>query len=249
MAEMTTVELCKELRLMRQSGWQHHVADRLEELQAEVERLKAENMAHRTWENEAIQQRDAEREAHAKTKVERDDWRDKWHPVACDKCGTAVPQAFIAIETQEGAPIDDPEGFMWCVVCHGNRVDAVLRERAERAEAEAARLRDDVRALTNIGVAVRANVDRLQKSVANWERKEIHRASCCDGNEMEVKRLRGVVEELKAWVEAEIARAGVLRETAREQDCAVEWQYWYVWCQPLDTVLTKLAELEKGGGA
>ena len=60
---------------------------------------------------------------------------DRWSPTACDKCGTVVPAAFIAIETQDGAPIDEPKGFMWCVVCHGKRVDAALRDRAERAEA------------------------------------------------------------------------------------------------------------------
>ena len=45
----------------------------------------------------------------------------------CDKCGRDVPRRFIAIELQDGAPIDDPAGFQWCVVCHSQRIVGDLK--------------------------------------------------------------------------------------------------------------------------
>jgi hypothetical protein len=47
----------------------------------------------------------------------------------CDKCGTMVPRNMIAIELKDGAPIDDPAGFQWCIVCHDRRVLTELRDR------------------------------------------------------------------------------------------------------------------------
>jgi hypothetical protein len=53
----------------------------------------------------------------------------------CDKCEHLVPRNMIAIELDNGAPIDDPAGFQWCVVCHCHRV--VDKRNAELAEARA----------------------------------------------------------------------------------------------------------------
>lgn len=56
----------------------------------------------------------------------------------CDKCGRYVPRQSIAIELQDGAPIDDPAGFMWCHGCHCQRAMDAFQARAEAAEVKLA---------------------------------------------------------------------------------------------------------------
>ena len=40
----------------------------------------------------------------------------------CEKCGKSVHRSQIAVEIKDGAPIDDPAGFMWCHACHCQRI-------------------------------------------------------------------------------------------------------------------------------
>jgi len=54
----------------------------------------------------------------------------------CDKCGTLVPRTMIAIELEDGHPIDDPAGFQWCVVCHSQRVLANYKAQLAALTAE-----------------------------------------------------------------------------------------------------------------
>lgn len=61
----------------------------------------------------------------------------------CDKCGTFVPRKFIAIEVKDGAPIDDPTGFQWCIVCHAQRVMAERDQALAAARQELATVRED----------------------------------------------------------------------------------------------------------
>lgn len=58
----------------------------------------------------------------------------------CDKCGREVPRQFVAIEIEDGHPIDDPAGFQWCIVCHAQRVKATLEARLASQEATIAKL-------------------------------------------------------------------------------------------------------------
>jgi hypothetical protein len=57
----------------------------------------------------------------------------------CDKCGIAYPQKMLAIETENGAPID-VEKFTWCITCHNQRHHekklAALRQSVETIQAK-----------------------------------------------------------------------------------------------------------------
>lgn len=57
----------------------------------------------------------------------------------CDKCKRDLPIEMIAVEVEDGHPIDDPVGFMWCIVCHAKRV---FSARDKSIRVLAAELRD-----------------------------------------------------------------------------------------------------------
>lgn len=63
----------------------------------------------------------------------------------CEKCHVRYPRALVRIELKDGAPIADPAGFQWCVVCHGARLLAEARENAERWEGDARRFKEEAR--------------------------------------------------------------------------------------------------------
>lgn len=62
----------------------------------------------------------------------------------CEKCRTLVPPSMIAVEVKGGAPIDDPAGFMWCVVCHSRRVVDETREQLTQLRGELDRVKNDL---------------------------------------------------------------------------------------------------------
>ncbi len=81
-----------------------------------------------------ITELEASREAHAEA-LKAIEAQEK-----CDKCGRTFPRRLVAIELKDGAPIDDPAGFQWCIVCHGIRVHEQQLARIFNLESQVAAL-------------------------------------------------------------------------------------------------------------
>jgi len=105
--------------------------------EAHAERDEARGCPHGDNCGCAIGTRHSWWEAYCRLRSERNTLKAEAERQKCDKCGRHVPRGMIAVELQDGAPIDDPAGFMWCGICHAQRV-------LKQAEAERDALADAI---------------------------------------------------------------------------------------------------------
>lgn len=100
----------------------------------------------------------------------------------CDKCGKEVPLAFLAIEVEDGHPIDDPAGFQWCIVCHCRRVDEGRKKRIEQADAEIAALRAQLQKFEALAADLVVRAREQQTTITTLQQEIIRLTGGMYGN-------------------------------------------------------------------